>query len=103
MRKRQGAKQTDPLWVKPDGKRLSKDGLRQMIARRSVKAGIQEPGLHEFRRAFAVGFLRNGGNVIALQRLLGHTNIAMTEKYVQLLNDDLQASHAKHGVVDNLK
>ena len=103
MRKRQGTKPADPLWIKPDGKRLSKDGLRQMIARRSVSAGIQEPGLHEFRRAFAVGFLRNGGNVLTLQRLLGHTNIAMTEKYVQLVNDDLQASTARHGVVDNLK
>lgn len=103
MRKRPATKPTDPLWIKQDGKRLTKDGIRQMIARRSASAKIQEPGIHEFRRAFAVNFLRNGGNVITLQRLLGHTNIAMTEKYVQLLSDDLKAQSAKHGVVDNLK
>lgn len=103
MRRRQGAKPTETLWIKPDGKPLSKDGLKQMIARRAAIVGLPKPGMHEFRRAFAVNFLRNGGNVITLQRLLGHANIAMTEKYVQLVTDDLQASHARFGIVDNLK
>jgi site-specific recombinase XerD len=35
-------------------------------------AGVDEPGLHAFRRAFAVNCLCNGMDLVSLQRLLGH-------------------------------
>lgn len=103
MRRRPGAISTEAMWTKADGKRLTKDGIRQTLAYRAEKAGIKEPGLHEFRRAFAVNFLRNGGNLIALQRILGHASITMTEHYAKLLQDDIAEQHRKFGVVDNLK
>lgn len=97
------AKDDDPLWVTQKGDKMKAEGIRQMMRRRAAQAGVKEPGFHEFRRAFAVNFLRNGGDVITLQRLLGHTSLVIINRYLALVDDDLRASHAKHGVVDNMK
>jgi site-specific recombinase XerD len=91
-----------PLWLTSTGERLTKSGLREIIRRRANKAGIPEPGLHDFRRAFAVNSLRAGMDVVTLSRLLGHTNLATVQRYLALVKDDLAASHAKHGVVDTM-
>ena len=91
-----------PLWLTRDREQLSKSGIREIVRRRALQAGIDEPGLHDFRRAFALNYLRNGGDVITLQRLLGHANLTIINRYLNLLADDLKAGIAKHGVVDNM-
>ena len=91
-----------PLWITEKVKPLSRGGIRQVVRRRASIAGIDEPGLHEFRRAFALNYLRNGGDVLTLQRLLGHSSLAIINKYVALLDDDLKLGIERHGVVDNL-
>jgi integrase/recombinase XerD len=65
-------------------------------------AGIPMLGLYKFRRAFAVNSLRNGMDIVTLQRLMGHTSLAIITKYLKLVTQDLQESHRKFGVVDNL-
>ena len=92
-----------PLWVKSDGKKLTKAGIRQSVRRAAQRAGVDEPGMHEFRRAFAINSLRNGMDVATLQRLLGHSSIEVVNRYLALVEDDLRAAHSKYGVVDNLK
>lgn len=41
-------------------------------------------------------------NVLTLQRLLGHSDLSVINRYVKLLKDDLQEAHEQYGVVDNL-
>jgi integrase/recombinase XerD len=48
------------------------------------------------RHTFAVSYLRNGGNLFYLSRILGHTRVTTTEKYLQSLGvEDLLAVHDK--------
>lgn len=99
----QKARATDGLWISGrDGKRLNQDGVRQILRRRADDAGIPEPSPHSFRRAFALNSLRNGMNVLALQRLLGHSDLSVINRYVKLLDGDLRAAQDEYGVVDNL-
>jgi integrase/recombinase XerD len=91
------------LWVKGDGERLTKSGIRQVVRRAAERAGVDEPGMHEFRRAFAINSLRNGMDVATLQRLLGHSSLEVVNRYLALVEDDLRAASGKYGVVDNLK
>lgn len=91
------------LWVKRDGDPLTKAGIRMIVRRAADRAGIDAPGMHEFRRAFAINYLRNGGDVATLQRLLGHSSIETVNRYLALVEDDLRAASGKFGVVDNLK
>ena len=42
----------------------------------------------------AVSYLRAGGNLFYLSRILGHSSVTTTEKYLQSLGvEDLQAVH----------
>jgi integrase/recombinase XerD len=49
--------------------------------------------LHSLRHLFATTYLRQGGNVFALQRVLGHTSLEMTRRYVSLQTEDLVEQH----------
>ena len=91
------------LWVKTDGDALTKWGIRQIVRRAAERAGVNAPGMHEFRRAFAINSLRNGMDVATLQRLLGHSSLEVVLRYLDLVDDDLRRASGKYGVVDNLK
>jgi integrase/recombinase XerD len=43
----------------------------------------------------AVNYLRRGGSVFHLQRVLGHSSLDMTRRYSNLNAEDLQAVHQK--------
>ena len=76
--------------------------VRRMTALRSVKLlceqlGFTPPGrtLHAFRHTFAVNYLRRGGSVFHLQKVLGHSSLEMTRRYANLVTTDLQAVHER--------
>lgn len=45
---------------------------------------------HVLRHTFASHFIANGGNILALQKILGHSSLAMTMRYAHLAPDHLQ-------------
>lgn len=92
----------DPLWVTRDANRLTYAGLRQIMRRRAERVGLPEPGLHSLRRAFALTCLRNGVDLISLQRLLGHSDLSVIRRYLAQTDTDLQQAHQQGGPVDRL-
>jgi site-specific recombinase XerD len=54
------------LWVTKDADRLTYDGLRAILTRRAKLAGVTVLSPHDFRRAMAINFLRNGGDIFTL-------------------------------------
>jgi site-specific recombinase XerD len=65
----------------------------KLIGERLGMAGVRcSP--HTLRHTFAVSYLRACGNLFYLSRILGHTSVTTTEKYLQSLGvEDLQAVH----------
>ncbi len=61
------------------------------------RLGFDPPGrtLHAFRHTFAVNYLRRGGSVFHLQKVLGHSSLEMTRRYANLVTADLQAVHER--------
>lgn len=45
---------------------------------------------HVLRHTFASHFIMLGGNILTLQKILGHTSLAMTMRYAHLAPDHLQ-------------
>ena len=91
-----------PLWATTEGTRLEYNGLRAVVQKRARLAGVKAPALHAFRRAFAIGALRAGVDLVSLQRLLGHADLSVIHRYLRQTQDDLRAAHKKGSPVDNL-
>lgn len=100
LRHRPGALDGEPLWLTREGGRLSYDGLRQVVRRRANAAGVPEPSLHSFRRAFALAMLRDGADVVSLQRMLGHADLSVLRRYLAQTTADLAKVHADHAPAD---
>jgi site-specific recombinase XerD len=49
---------------------------------------------HKLRHSFATHMLQNGGNVVAIQKLLGHTSLNTTQIYTHYNVDDLKEMYA---------
>jgi site-specific recombinase XerD len=88
--------EADPLFQTDEGMRLSAMGLRSIFQRVGRRAGIKISP-HMLRRTCAVQFLREHGDVIALQALLGHADVSTTAIYCNLLSDDVLQEHRQHG------
>jgi integrase/recombinase XerD len=77
------------------------DQLMRRLARRAKITGVRcSP--HTFRHTFSVNFLRQGGDLYVLSRLLGHESVQITTGvYLQALKSD-QARKMGKSVLDNL-
>jgi integrase/recombinase XerD len=51
--------------------------------------------LHAFRHSFALNYIRRGGSVLHLQKVLGYTTLEMTRRYANLVTADLQEVHER--------
>ena len=91
------------LWIGRGGERLKYAGLREIITRRSEEASIPTPGLHEFRRCFAITMHRNGVDNITLAKLMGHSSLEVLKRYLDIQDYDLKAAHAKGSPLIKLK
>jgi integrase/recombinase XerC len=87
------------------GAALTRWGVAQLIQRLGTAAGVEAVRCspHTFRHTFAVQFLMQGGNVFALQQLLGHTSLTICQRYVALAQADLASQHAKFSPGDRMK
>ena len=76
--------------------------VRRMTALRSIKRLCQQLGfdppartLHSFRHCFAANYVRRGGSVFHLQKMLGHSSLEMSRRYASLTTMDLQTAHER--------
>jgi len=92
-----------PLFQRDSGGSLKYPGLRQIVRRCADRAGIAEPPLHSFRRAFTINMLRNGADLLTIQRLLGHASMVLIAKYAKQVTDDLRRAHAQASPVDRMQ
>lgn len=80
---------------------VSASGIRQTLKHLGEKAKVSDVHPHRFRHTFAITFLRNGGDVFTLQRMLGHSDLSMCRKYLDLAQSDDENAHRRASPVDN--
>lgn len=99
---RADAKPTDHLFCDVYGNSISHNALFLSIKRYCLDRGISKYGIHIFRHTFAKQFILNGGGVFQLQKILGHSTLDMTRKYVNLYANDIKEDIQKYNPLDNL-
>jgi len=83
----------DFVFASLDGQGLSRHALRHLLLNIGRRAGVPSANVHRFRHTFAIQFLRNQGNIFALQRMLGHSALDMVNHYLRIAQADIKQAH----------
>ncbi len=68
---------------------VTEDKLKYQLNKASEKSGIGHIRPHDMRHSFAVNFLNRGGVLEHLQRLLGHSKITTTQRYLRFKTGEI--------------
>ena len=91
MRIRAG-EDNEVLFPNDFGKPMTENCLKLAIERYNLARGVKKTSIHLFRHTFAERFLKSGGNSLYLQKILGHSTLAMTKHYCNIYDTDLVKS-----------
>jgi len=81
---------TPVLFPSRTGGALGPKGVHGLIRKAAQAAGIERVRVspHTMRYTFATHFLRNGGSIVSLQQVMGHTTLAMSRRYAAMVDED---------------
>jgi site-specific recombinase XerD len=65
---------------------LTGAGIYRVFRSLGRVSGVQDARPHRCRHSFATHYLENGGRIHNLKRLLGHSDIKTTEKYLEYVS-----------------
>jgi integrase/recombinase XerD len=99
---RKGYLHSEPLFLNDEKMRLQFLGLRMLVIRLCQRAAIKNYGIHSFRRLFALTLYRKTHDVFFVSKLLGHSSVEITKRYLHLNNEDLRDIHNQNSPADDL-
>lgn len=83
------------------GGHVKKENLMLSFNKIGKKVGLEHRcSPYLFRHTFATNAVKSGMEVFTLQRIMGHSTIVTTRKYIQLETADLKRNHNKINTVD---
>jgi integrase/recombinase XerC len=89
------------LFVGQRGRRIDPRVVRQVVMRLSDAAGVPVIAPHAMRHSAATHVLEGGADLRSVQELLGHANLATTQRYthvsVERLRSTFQQAHPRSG------
>jgi len=89
--------ESSALFLNASGKRLSTQGMANIIAQFRREAGIERHVTpHMLRHTVATLLLRNGVDIRVVQEFLGHASIATTQRYTHIAKEHLIGVLKKH-------
>ena len=98
--RRPGCAKTDSLFLMSDLRPITDNTVHLMFQRLKQRSGIPRLRAHLLRHTFATRYLENGGDMYALQQILGHTSLEMVKRYVHTTTRKLIPTYADYSPMD---
>ena len=89
LKYRQYKSKEDYLFCNIFGEKLTKSTSYHILYEYNKKRGVETTGIHRYRHTFAKQWILNGGNVVSLSKILGHSSLQITQNYINLLVSDV--------------
>jgi integrase/recombinase XerD len=84
------------LFVNYYGQPITTQVIAIMIRKYKTAAKIRKNvTAHTFRHTFATDLIKNGADIRAVQKMLGHADIRTTQMYIRSLGIDLKKAHTR--------
>lgn len=81
---------------------LGKRGMGSAFELYCKDRGCAKTSIHSLRHSFARMWVKSNGNLFQLQKILGHSTLAQTQRYSRLFGEDLKDDFNLHSPLDNL-
>lgn len=91
------------LFCNIGAEKLTTNALKHSLRDYNLSRGVNKTSAHALRHTFAKNWILNTGDVFRLQKLLGHSTLEMTRKYVNMFSDDLKDNFENYNPLDRLK
>jgi integrase/recombinase XerD len=93
------------LFLTNDGRQMSANTFRRNMQDYGEKALIRNKRVspHTLRHTGALFYIMNGGDPFSLQKILGHSDMSMVRKYVQMTENDVKRQHNTFSPLNRLK
>lgn len=79
---------------------MTVQNFEQNLRKVGERAGVENVHPHRLRRTFATEFLKNGGSIYVLSKLLDHSSVQQTELYLNMDKEDIRKEYIKHNPVN---
>lgn len=100
LKYRQHKNDDEYLFTNIFGQQLTKSTSYHRLYDYNKARGVETTGIHRYRHTFAKQWILNGGNVVVLSRLLGHSSLDITQNYINLLVSDASREVEEIGMLD---
>lgn len=100
---RYDAKDDEYLFPSIGNEQLTGSGLRCAFKRYCLSRGVKQHNVHGLRHTFSLYYIRNNGNQFKLQKILGHSTMEMTRRYVNLAAADITSDYDRFSPLANAK
>ena len=91
------------LFCNAFGKQLVRSTVYHEFYDYNKARGVEKTGMHRYRHTFAKKWILIGGNVVTLQKVLGHSSLDITQNYLNLLVSDIQKDVEEFNILREFK
>jgi integrase len=88
------ASRTGVVFESRNGEAFTEDGVRNSWDRVRTRAGLEDFRFHDLRHSCATALRRRGAGLDVIQKILGHSSLAMVMRYAHLNEDMVRAAMA---------
>lgn len=85
------------------GGKVSSSSVYHQIYEYNKSRGINKTGMHRYRHTFAKKWVTMGGNVVTLQKILGHSSLEITQNYLNILVSDIKKDIEEFNILREFK